>query len=945
MNKFLYQVAQDLYTKYDSFENMVVVFPNKRAALFFNKYLQQISDKVLWAPQYLTINQLFTDISGIQVADNLMLNSILFNEYKRISKSAENFDEFFYWGEIIISDFDDIDKYLVDARDLFRNVKELQEYKRLFNYLTDEQVEAIQSFWSSFTPENYSKHQDEFLRIWEVLFDVYTAFKEKLRAEKIGYEGMVFREVVENLKSVKADNFAYDKYIFVGFNALNECEKALFSHLQHTKRADFYWDYDQFYVENKFQEAGFFVRENIRQFPMSSTSIETNNLKQQKHIEVINTGSNLSQVKLVPGLLQKYMGENDLPSEETAVVLADEDLIVPLLYSLPENKTGYNLTLGYEISNSRVFAFVQSYLALYRMMQKRPDSYRLYFKDLLQFARNEYVHSGNEKEIEAFVQQLEQSNRAYVYKKELEQIQWFSRWFGDDSNERISSRLLQWVGEFVEKTASTDQFESDFLIKVSDVLRKLDSTIQKLDIKLSVEIESRVIINTLRTQRIPFEGEPLRGIQIMGILETRGLDFKNLILLSLNEGVLPKTAASASFIPYNLRKGFGLLTIEHQDSIFAYYFYRLVQRAENIHLMYYSGVSKDSKGEVSRFLQQLKYDAKLPMTTQNINPPVQIKTASPITMDKNHSLEILKSYLEEKDGFQRKLSPSSINLYQMCQLRFYYRYIAKIRETEEILEEIDPAMFGNILHQAMNVLYDPFTGKKVLAADINTVLNSSELLNQALDKAFAEELFNGNENTDYSGRELIVKEVILDYMKQILRNDMAYAPFEIYSLETNYDVYIPIKHEQLNGQVKIAGNIDRVDIKDGKYRVIDYKTGKAKLSFSSLEELFADDHKKHNKAALQTFLYAEMLQQSVPNELRIQPGLFVNENLFKSPFKWELYDSANKRVVNDYSEYREDFMELLNQKVNDIFNPVISFTQTDDAKTCENCPYKMLCGK
>ncbi|PLX15893.1 MAG: hypothetical protein C0597_08335 [Marinilabiliales bacterium] len=620
MDTFLKHIAQDLYSRYnDKISDLCIVFPNRRASLYFKKYLSELTEKPMWSPTTITINELMEEISGLSVADNIKLLFELYTIYKIIKKSEESFDDFYYWGEMMLNDFDDIDKYLVNPEDLFKNLKSLKSIQDQFTYLSDEQIEAIKQFWQSFDPEKHSSHQDDFISIWNVLLNIYQSFNKRLNELGIAYEGMIYRDVTNKLKGNDIIGLTHQKYVFAGFNALNNCEKKLFNYLQNNKMADFYWDYDESYINNPYHEAGFFLRENISEFkaPVSFSSQNVfNSLLQEKNIEIISVPSDIGQTKVITKILQESTVNHIDSPNKTAIVLADEDLLVPILHSVPDSIDNVNITMGYPVNNTPIYSLLEHLIDLQKNAKATKTETRFYYKNVLAVLSHQYVNSQFQEEANQLIQFIKTNNKIVISNIELASCVFFQSLFIKvDSYQDLSEYLLNILHHIynsLKKTGNEDtihnpSLEKEYIYHIYLSINRLKEVLEEQNIPIKMETYIRLVRKIIRNLRVPFTGEPLSGLQIMGILETRLLDFENLFICSMSEGVLPKTEASLSFVPYSLRKGFGLPTIEHQDAIYAYYFYRLIQRAKNVTLMYNSSSDGMKTGEMSRFLYQLKF--------------------------------------------------------------------------------------------------------------------------------------------------------------------------------------------------------------------------------------------------------------------------------------------------------------------------------------------------
>jgi len=957
MNSFLQNITQDLYSRYGSgISELCIVFPNRRAGLYFKKYLSELTDKPLWAPATTTVNELIQEISGLVVADNMKLLFELYSIYKKVKKSDESFDDFYFWGEMMLNDFDDIDKYLVNPEDLFKNLKSLKSIQDQFNYLTPEQVEAIKQFWSSFDPGKHSQHQDEFISIWNVLLEIYRQFNSHLNQSGIAYEGMIYRKVAEMVTSSQKIDFHHKKYVFAGFNALNNCEKKLFEHLQNNKLADFYWDYDENYIQNKHHEAGFFLRENIKLFKQPQ-SIENkavfNSLSENKNIEIISVPSDVGQAKIITQKL-KLSNENltDSPNK-TAIVLADEELLVPVLQSIPDSIEQVNITMGYPVSNTPIYSLLEHIIELQKNARKTDSATRFYHKNVLAVLSHQYINNAFHKEAQQLVQFIKKNNRIVIGADELAVCDFFAKLFTKiEDYIDLSDYLLVILHQVYNslKTAGSEStihnasLEKEYIYHIYLSINRIKDILKEQKAEIRIDTYIRLLRKIIRNLRIPFTGEPLSGLQVMGILETRLLDFENLFITSVNEGIMPKTEAALSFVPYNLRKGFGLPTIEHQDAIYAYYFYRLLQRAKNITLLYNSNSEGLQTGEMSRYLYQLKFESQNEITEKSVRYDINLSPAKEISIEKTEEVyQKLKRFVSGNEE-NKYLSPSALNNYLSCKLKFYFRYIAGLEEQDEITEEIDAPLFGNILHQSMDNLYQDFKGKLVTSDDLNQLAKNNELIEKSIDSAFQQEYFK-NTKTDYSGKNIIIRQVIEKYVRRILQIDQKIAPFEIISLEDKYEIEIPVNANNTKLLVKLGGKIDRVDKIDNQIRIIDYKTGSDKLEYKNIESLFSEKKEGRRSAVFQTFLYAHFYKEQNKPDFPIVPGVYSVRKLFDKDFDYRIENKEDKIKIDDYNTVEQEYMQNLSKLLHSVFDKEQAFTQADDTRTCEYCPYRKICHK
>jgi hypothetical protein len=952
MNSFLQQITKELYTKYSKeLSDCILVFPNRRAGLFFSKYLNELVEQPLWAPRVFTISEFFRSLSNLQIEDNLGLLFRLYKIYVKRMKVIESFDEFYHWGEMLLGDFDDLDKYRVNAEHLFQNLADEKEIENLFDYLTDEQVEAIQAFWSSFKPEKYSEHQKEFVNLWENLFGIYTDLREELKAEKLAYEGMASRNLIDGLESGGIQIDA-KKVIFVGFNALNKCEIDLFEFLKKKELAEFYWDYDESYLKNPYHEAGLFLRDNIKRFPAPKTELSFSNIKKNKaKVEFVSLSSEVGQAKYAHSVVQAFCKDEDVAPEETAIVLADEELLLPVLHSIPEVVENVNVTMGYPAKNTPVASLLRLVIDMQKSTRKVGGEVEFHHKEVLALLNHQYLNSVNPELAHELTQNILTTNKIKVPQKLLTGDEVIEKLFTPvkDVNQfaiyllNLLQNVYQRLETKEEEKSLVDKIEQEYIYHLFLAIKRLKALLDQHQIEVKQDTFYKILEKMIQSLSIPFEGEPLAGLQVMGILETRLLDFKKLVVLSMNEGKLPKTGAANSFIPYHLRKGFGMPTIDHQDAIFAYYFYRLIQRADDIKLLYSTQSDGIRTGEMSRFLYQLKYESEFDIIESSPGYDISLKEAKPISVEKN---ERILNRLAEYCGDQfRSFSPSALNTYLACPLSFYFKYIAGLKEPDQVLEEIDPPTFGNLFHNTLEDLYKPFVGKTLEREDLEIIRKDKNLIEEKLKTAFRDTYFKTpkDKEVQISGRNLLIFDILKKYIDRILVLDQQFAPFQILSLEDEYRIQIPISGDR---KVNIKGLIDRVDRANGTIRILDYKTGKADLFFKDIESLFEKEGKNRNKAAFQTLLYCLFYEDKTKAAEAISPGVYSLKEFFNNKFTCMLAQKegrAKPEPVDDYRVYKEEFTKALQEMFEEIFDPKIPFTQVENQDACRTCLYAEIC--
>ena len=964
MKPFLYQVATLFYQQYGAeIHRLAFFFPNRRAGLFFQKYLSEISEKPLFSPSILTINDLFMQLSGKHPADKIQMLFRLYELYKQRSGSSESFDEFIYWGEMLLNDFDDIDKYMVDARMLFRNVSDLKSLDDDFNYLSPEQVQVIRSFWSSFYPKGDSPNQQHFLELWEILYDLYAGLRTSLAKDGCGYDGMIFREVVEQLEKEPMSDFPFDQVVFVGLNALSVSEERLLLALQKKGVADFYWDYVGPWVTDPENKASFFLERNLRLFPSRMQLPVTEPV--QAEIRVMGVPSAIGQAKQVYPILQVLADEQQLTDESalrTAIVLPDEHLLVPVLNAIPEAIQHINVTMGYPLAGTPVAALMEYILTLQKNIRYIDRVPVFYFRDVLPILNHQYVMAAAPEEVSQLVKDMTAGNRIYVYAADLNRHELLSILFTPVQNTEELSDYLIHVLEALNtclrnnrpipddeemisnSTQTTADIEQEFIFHYFATVNRMKEVMREAKIEMRLDTYFRLLKRMTDLITCPFEGEPLSGLQVMGVLETRALDFDRLIILSMNEGIFPLKKVANSFIPYNLRRGFGLPTYEHQDSVWAYHFYRLIRRAKQVTLLYDTRTTGLLTGEVSRFVHQLRYHYQYPLIDELVVYDVASSAVPPISVQKTAEVEkLLSDFLS---GGPRALSASAINTYLDCPLKFYFSVLEQIQEEDEITETVERDVFGSILHKVMEDLYAPFKGKLVTADLLKLLRKDQPLLTGTIARAFAELFFKSPVVRSLEGENFLTGEMIRKYAEKILEQDARFTPFHYIESEKKVRATITLSDKRV---VQLKGFIDRVDSLDRVLRIVDYKTGSGKLEFESVEGLFDKEAKDRPKAVMQVFLYAWMYQQ-LPEYtgMLIQPAIYYLRTLFQRSFNPVVEQKKGRGKadkVNSFQDFASDFEDKLRQCLDEIFNLDIPFTQTETGKACAYCSFRGLCGK
>ena len=957
MESFLKLVAADLYKHTEgNLAHTAVVFPNKRAGLFFNEYLAQESESPIWSPAYVSISELFRSLSPWEVGDPVKLVCELYKIFRRETQSTETLDDFYFWGEMLISDFDDADKNRVDTDKLFSNLQDLRNIMDDYTFIDDEQEEAIRQFFQNFSIERRTALKERFISLWNVLGNIYKGFRESLASQNIAYEGMMYRHVIEHLD---VDKLPYEKYIFVGFNVLNKVEHTLFTQLKDAGKAVFYWDYDEFYMKENRQavthEAGEFIRRNLRDFPSPLSGELFKNLSKPKEVHYIASSTENAQARYLPQWIRNNL---TTPEKETAVVLCNEALLQPVLHSLPAEVKHVNITMGFPLSQTPVYSFLIALLELHTHGFNFKSG-RYTFQSVVTLLKHPYTRQLT-GQAELLEKELTRNNRFYPLPGELGKDEFLTRLFTPLSGNlnlciRLSETLQQVASIYQANTSGTEdtdafnQLYRESLFKAYTTINRFRTLIEEDELTVQSETFRRLLVKILSTTNIPFHGEPAIGMQVMGVLETRNLDFRHLVLLSVNEGQLPKSGGDSSFIPYNLRKAFGMTTIEHKIAVYAYYFYRLLQRAERITLIYNTSSDGLNRGEWSRFMLQFLIEWPHPITRQFLEAGQSPQGTSSITVEKTPDvMRQMQSLFDVRANPKAKFSPSALNYYLDCPLKFYYRYVAGLSAPDEVSAEIDSATFGSIFHYAAEHIYKDLTthGKVINKEALETLLRNEVKLQDYVDTAFKKLFFNvpQNEKPEYNGVQLINSAVIARYLKQLLQNDLRYAPFTFIASEMEVDEPIDIQTPKGVIKSRIGGIIDRMDSKDGTLRIVDYKTGGDADTPPHVESLFIPDKKRSNYV-FQTFLYAAIMCRKQPT-MKIAPALLYIHRAATETYSpvIQMGESRKpKEAVEDFSKYEKEYRERLQRLLEEIFNPEKSFTQTEIIEKCTYCDFKALC--
>jgi len=962
MQKFIQSVAADLWARYgERVGELKVILPNTRTRVFFVDALSKIADRPLWAPEYLSIDSLMVELAGLERADAIGAITRLFRIYADYHPE-EKFDSFFRWGEVLVADYDAVDKYLIDAEMLFANIADLKEVDaNLEDYLSEEQLQIVRRFWREFdSSRGDSRHKERFLSVWRTLLPIYNRFRDSLAADGVGYTGMIYRRAAERLRDGSA-TLPEGGYVVVGFNALSAAEKVLFDHLKNAHEADFYWDYDDYYLNDERQEAGLFIRENLRRYPMPVSFVLESQFATPKEINVISTASASLQCKYVGEFVEDVVRRDGKIDRTTAIVLTDEGLLSPLLYSLPDSVGKVNITMGYPLRTTLPYSFTERLLQLQLRARrtKKTGEVAFYHSDVVGLLSHPFLMAYDKRTCVRLKGEITTQGRMYVAQERLTgHGEVLDRLFAHyDKYTSLDAYLSDVLGviSHMEVEHGSDERRSlnrECFGMIDEAVHKTYNSIARCGVEMKLSTEVALLRRVLQGLRIPYSGEPLSGVQVMGILETRNLDFDNVLLLSMNDDNFPSgRLTDTSFIPYNLRFAYGMPTPRHNEGVYAYYFYRLIQRARRVDMVYCSVADEKSTGEQSRYIYQLDFESphELHRVEKSLN--VNLAKESDIVVEKRGEvLRKLHEYMVEEAGDGvRKLSPSTFNNYMECSLKFYFKAIAGIRTEEEIEEGVDDALFGTIFHKAMQLLYEPMVERHLRPSDYLPTLKP-ESVHKAVRDAITDEYFAGEEvpESDYSGNLVVVRDTVEKYILECVLpfdSNSARGEFEVVRLEH------PMQSDFSFGEgssVRFYGFADRIDrLPDGSLRIVDYKTGSLHKDFAGLTALLSRQPEGRNGAVLQTLIYsmmAERMQQRGELEGRgAAPSLYYVRYLSREEYSPLLNDTSSGLPVNSYADYRDEFESELAAVLHELFDPGVPFAATEDEKVCQWCDFAKIC--
>ena len=975
MKAFLRQVAEHWYAAGD-IGKMCFIFPNKRSLAFFRKYLSEIvaerSDVPVEAPALITIKDFFYHVTGMSEASRVALILELYRCYCKVHPKPEPLDDFIFWGDVLLSDFSDVDKYLIDPAQLFTNLSEFKDMRDSFSYLTETQRAALERFLGHFqrgggpVMEGKKDVKGSFLQVWNILLPLYRSFREALQARGLAYEGQVYRAFAERLGAEPAaDVLAVafpqtEHFVFVGLNALNECEKRVMARMRDAGLASFCWDWTEGWMSDPQNKSSVFMRDNLLEFPQAFPLEDIRG--HTPHIDVLAVPSSVGQAMQLPAVLGTLAERNGGGMErlgmDTAVVLPDESLLMPVLNSIPPEICDINVTMGYPMQASGFHSFLTEICTMQMHLRHRDDGWYFYHRQVYGIFSSGIFKAAAGEAGRSAAARIKSGSKYYIPQEELSGdpvLDAIFRPVVDDPRKAdagVIKSFCTYLCDIVRTVAPLLKDAPDMAVEL-DFAKECYLAVNRLsdeDLPVLPATFVRLLSQLLSGVAVPFTGEPLKGLQVMGPLETRALDFRNLVILSAGEGMFPRRSTSSSFIPPELRKGFGLPTFEYQDAVWAYYFYRMISRAENVWMLYDSRTEGLKAGEESRYIKQLELHFRADMVRHVAKAQVSVRNdTDPVPKTAEDVESVRASYL----------SASSLQDYLACPAKFYFHVVKKLKPDEEVAESLDAGMIGNVFHNTVCALYTgPFAmdpgfpiDRKSLGERAGDALRSVSrdyirLWKSRPDdiRARIRSLVKSELNTfEVSGRNLVLEDVVFQYVMKVLQRDLEHMErcgvdaFEVLGLEKecfwDYDGF------------KFKGYIDRLDsLLPGTARVVDYKTGKVEdedidvfddTASKIVAKLFGPNSSKRPKIALQLFLYDMFVEQEVPAGTLLSNSVYAPAKLFVS----QVLDVPASQV----------FISLMKEALSDLLAEIadldVPFARTADTKTCSMCDFKMICGR
>ncbi|MDP4267390.1 MAG: PD-(D/E)XK nuclease family protein [Bacteroidota bacterium] len=963
MESFLYKVAIELVKNHDyKFNNVILVFPNKRSGLYLkNILIGKSSEKCFLMPEIYSIEEFITKLSGLIIPDNLTLLTKLFDIYEKHIETEESFDSFYAWGNMLLSDFDDIDKYLVNAQKLYSTIYDIKLIEQQFD-LQVEDYDSYLEFWKTFSTKPLTNTKEAFAKIWSKLFIIYSDFRKALSESDLAYEGMAYRHLLEIPNAIneiiKSDKILY----FCGFNALTKSENKIFKKFTDSGKAKCIWDADMYYLDDTNHEAGLFMRKNRNNFKNDFADFISDDLiNREKTINFIATPYNVGIANALSICLKRAYIDDNLTLEKSAVILNDEKLLFPVLNSLPEFVDHMNITMGYPIIMSPVYSLIETLFLLHENCKNTNNNKsKFYHKYIIQLLQHPYIKSSDNRAIQKFINFVNKYNIIYadneLINNEFSDNEFIKGLFYSQENildffNYLKNILIEISKKQINNHLEKNDFQvNDNIIPEVEVvsgcyklINRLEEIIINSNAKFDLKTIRKIFRQVVQTEKIPFKGEPLSGLQIMGFLESRNLDFDNIFILSMNEGLAPSVSKNNSYIPYNLRKSFGLSILEENNAIYSYNFYRLLQRAKNVYLIYNTIVGDGKNGEISRYILQLEYELarqnpeKIKINKKIIWHDIINKHTDAITVSKNGNVkDLLRKFVLEPGVENKKgLSPTAFADYLTCSLRFYFKYLIELNKPDELSDDVDAQVLGNLFHGCMEKIYSDMRGIKINKESITSLLDNKV---DEIIKLIFSDYFNNSVDIN-NGKNLLIRNLLKEIIGKVLKNDIIQAEKEsLIILETEKELRINLE-TNIDGNlinVKLKGFADRIDQIGNTTRIIDYKTGKVEIKSEKsfdIDDIIADKYKF--QAMMYTFIYQKLkpeienIKAAIISIRNIKDNIiYINQKPY-SDIELNLFENKLKEIIYDIFSSSENR----------------SFTQTENLKDCENCDYKGICNR
>lgn len=920
------------------------VLPNRRSVKFFQKYFGQEYgrrwNRPVFSPKIITINEFVQQLGGLSVADPVEQLYILYKEYIAIKYAAgphevkESFDDFIHWGDVILKDFNDIDKYMVDPRQLFTNIRNLKELEADFSYLSSRQLEAVKCFWTNYLKGGtFTEKKEFFSSIWGMMHTLYLKFNSTLKERGVCYEGQIYRLVAEEIKEKTFDNTV----VFVGFNAPNMCERKIMQHLRDCGKGDFYWDFYGDMLTDPMNGASEIIGQCVREFPSAYRIKGETVPKGEQKISVFATPSGAGQAFVVADILEKLFPGDAVDANDalsTAIVLPDENMLMPVLNSIPAKFGTINVTMGYPLATTPLASFMTLLKQMQNDVKRGKNGKMFYHVSLLELLSHEYVKNMSSQEAERIRKQIIEGNMIYIHEESavlavenelLSKVLYIA-----DGSEAILKYLMD-ILEYLD--SALDGWDREFVFRYYQQVNRL----YRLGIPMEGSTCLKLVDQLCRGIVVPFRGEPLAGLQVMGTLETRALDFDNVIIVSANEGKFPQASVANSIIPYNLRVGFSLPTYELQDGIAAYHFYRSICRAKNVYMIYDTRTEGLSVGEESRYIKQLKYHFQVQLQEMAVSvPPVLNGEGEALKIDKRGA--VMEKLLSMYTGNgEKSLSASALSNYIACPLKFYIENVEGMAEEDEVAESVENNVFGSIFHYVMEELYKEYEGKMVDVQTIHGMMADAGKTSEIIRKGFVEYMHMDQ----MEGKHRIVEALLLKYVFLALNQDRKVAPFRYVAGERKFRYVLPVYGGKFG--VNFKAFVDRIDIlSEGNItRILDYKTGSVTPPDSKFElpVLFDKEGDGRYKAIAQLYLYALIYFHK-----ELDGGATVKDALLTI---YPLKKIAREHPVQILLEHDAlmEFKGLLTECVEEIFNEDIPFYANPQEKHCGYCKLNAICQK